>query len=165
MPVDPLLVRELRAAFHAGATPAALVRRIAAHHPAGPRIDAVVRDYFREAFGVPMIRIGPDQVATLAAGGNVPGLTASVLPRVLAGAPRPDWLPTSERPVAVEPERIPELAGSWDRMDDAAKDYVRRLLAAAGAAHEQVATLAALADRLQEQAAVTAGRETRRASA
>jgi hypothetical protein len=166
MPVDPLVVRELRAAFDAGATPSALVRRIAARHPGEPRADTLVRDYFREAFGVPMVRVGPEQVAAIAAGGSVPALTVSVLPRMLAGGDRPGWLgPAAERPAPVEPERIPELAGSWDRMDDTAKEYIRRLLAAAGAAHEQVAVLAALAERLQDQAAATAGRETRRASA
>src|SRR4051812_49141345 len=156
MPVHPPVVGELRTLFKAGATPSALIRRVAERHAGEAGLDALVRAYFREAFFVPSLRVGPEQVRHLAAGGNLPVLTVTVLPRMLAARPRGDaaadgcWLappPPPAEPAA--PAALPELAGSWDRMDDDARRFVTRLIDSARAAHAHVAALAALAEQLQ----------------
>jgi hypothetical protein len=160
MNVNPVVVGELRDMFRAGATPSALIRHIAARHAGEPHLDAVVRAYFREAFGVPMLRVGSEQVRDIAAGGSLPTLNATVLPRMIQN--RTEWdalggecwldaIPVAPAPVA--PESIPELAGSWERLDDEAKRFVRRLLDTARALHENGSVLAALAEQLQARAA------------
>lgn len=48
--MNTLVVNELRDLFKSGATPSALIRRIAAAHVGESQLDALVRAYFREAF-------------------------------------------------------------------------------------------------------------------
>lgn len=171
MTVNPLVATELRSLFKSGATPSALIRRIADRHAGEPKLDALVRAYFCDAFHVPMVRVGPEQVRQIAEGGSLAILNVTVLPRMIqtrrewdtpAGAgTRSDgcWLDavaaTDEAALvaAADPERIPELAGSWDRMDDEAKQFIQRMIGNARASHENVNALAALAERLQQQAA------------
>jgi hypothetical protein len=52
---------------------------------------------------------------------------------------------------ATDPKLIPELAGSWDRMDEEAKQFIRRIIGNSHSAHEKLNALAALAERLQQQ--------------
>lgn len=174
MLVNPLVVTELRALFKSGATPSALIRRIAERHAGVPALDALVRAYFREAFHVPMVRVGPDQVNQIAEGSSLAILNVTVLPRMIQMRREWDahdgveacWLDavtvTDEAALAAEtdPESIPELAGSWDRLDDEAKQYIRRIIGSAHASQQQVNALAALAEQVQQQ--VTGG-ITRRA--
>lgn len=68
MQVDLGFVRQLRALFHSGATVSGLIRMIAGRHAGAPYIDTVVRAYFREAFHIPMLLIGPEQVEQIARG-------------------------------------------------------------------------------------------------
>jgi hypothetical protein len=179
MLVNPLVVNELRALFRAGATPSAIIRRVAERHPFDPNLDGLVRAYFREAFHVPMIRVGPEQVQHVAQGGQLAGLNAAVVPQMLQARSRWDqsggsrgpgqdcWMdavaPSDEaaRSVASHPERIPELAGSWDRMDETARQFVTRLIGNAHALNETVHALAALAEQIQHRAAQPAPREAR----
>lgn len=168
MPVCTEVVGELRARFKAGATPSVLIRHVAVRHPDDPQPDWLVRAYFREAFGVPMLRVGPEQVRQIAAGGRLPSLNATVVPRMIEA--RPEWdhpagpaadcwldaLPAAPT-ASADPEALPELAGSWGRMDDEAKGYVRRLLGDARALAERVHAVAALAEQLQHRPP-TAGR-------
>ena len=158
MQVFPLVVNELRALFKDGATPSALIRQIAERHAGEPQLDGLVRLYFREAFHVPMIHVGPEQVRHVAAGGSLPTLNATVLPRMIqsrtvwdtaGGACWLDAVPIS--PTLAEPSAIPELADSWEKLDDAAKQFVQRLLDSARALHDNVNVLAALAEQLQSR--------------
>lgn len=160
MNVNPLVVLELRHQLRAGATPSALIRHIAACHTGEPHLDGLVRAYFREAFRIPMLRVGPEQVRDIAAGGSLPTLNTTVLPRMIQNRDEWDthgdecWLDAIPvTPAPAEPESIPELAGSWDRLDDEAKRFVRRLLDTARSLHDNKSELAALAEQLQARAA------------
>jgi hypothetical protein len=50
------LVDELRRMFIDGATPSQLMNHIAQHHKGDARLHFVIKDYFREAFRVPLLR-------------------------------------------------------------------------------------------------------------
>lgn len=163
-PIDPLLVAELRTLFRSGVTPSAVVRRIARRHTGEPNLDRLVRHYFQVAFDFPAARIGPEMVSAILAGEGVPGLNDSVLHRMIETRPSWDddpadggWLDglsatdPAVRVAASEPENLPELAASWERLDDAAKACVRRLFGNVDTLHEKVRALAALAERLQQQ--------------
>ncbi len=54
--VNKQLVDELRQMFLDGATPSWLMHRIAQEHPQNPRIHFIIKDYFREAFCIPLLR-------------------------------------------------------------------------------------------------------------
>jgi hypothetical protein len=167
--VNPLVVNELRMMFKSGATPSALIRRIVERHVGEARLDHLVRAYFREAFHIPMIQIGLEQVKQIAEGGSLPILNTAVLLRMVQARsewdqPEPvddpsrrNWLDSamatgnSTKVVATDPKAIPELAGSWDLIDDLGREFIQRLIGAANSMHEQVSILAGLAERLQEQ--------------
>jgi hypothetical protein len=54
--LDPELVNELRESFIDGATPSDLMHRIALRHEGDPSLHFIIRDYFCEAFGIPLLR-------------------------------------------------------------------------------------------------------------
>ena len=169
MQPDPLFVNELRTLFKAGATPSAIVRRIAERYPDEPAIDRLVRAYFREAFHIPMLRIGRETVAEIARGIACPWLNKNVVHRMVAtrsewDTPTPDpglsppcWFETltatdeSALLQATEAGTIPELASAWPHMSDNAKQFITRVIANANTLYEQVQVLAALAEQLQQR--------------
>jgi hypothetical protein len=167
MQTDPLLVDELRAHFKAGATPSALVRLIAERYPNEPAPDQLVRAYFREAFGVPMLRIGPDQVAQVAQGEGLPALNDSTLHRMVAMRSEWDKAPSAENAMCwldsaaateeaemlrnVETELPLSSLAWWERLDDDGKRFVARSVANGRSLYERVQVLAALAEQLQQQ--------------
>jgi len=55
MDIRSEVVTELRSLFRDGATPSRLIRRIVELHP-GETHFYLIQDYFREAFGVPIVR-------------------------------------------------------------------------------------------------------------
>ena len=170
MPINPVVVNELRTMFKSGATPSALIRRIAECHANEPRLDHLVRPYFRDAFHVPMLHVGPEQVKQIAEGGSLPMLNATTLHRMVQtrpewdradssdGSSRKTWLDlaleagNSAMAAAADPKAIPELATSWNMIDDDAREFIRRLIGLSHSMHEQVHILAVLAERLQMQA-------------
>jgi hypothetical protein len=167
MLVNPLVVNELRSLFKSGATPSALIRRIADRHAGEPKLDALVREYFREAFHVQMVRVGSEQVKQIASGDNLPILNVTVLHRMIQTRPEWDgpesddcWMDAatttdeSEMAASIDPKQIPELAGSWDRMDDQAKEFIRRTIGNSRSLLERLNGLAALAEELQQQVQV-----------
>jgi hypothetical protein len=175
MQPDPSFVRELRTLFKGGTTPSALVRRIAERHPGEPQIDRLVRAYFREAFFVPMLQIGREQVEGIAQGGEAAALNSRYVHRMVAA--RGEWdssAPEGDTPPAcwldsvsatdeaellknVESGTLPELADSWDRIDEQGKRFIARTVASAQALYETVQLLAALAEQLQQQLLVPEG--------
>lgn len=166
MTTDPRLVSELRELFKSGATPSAVIRRVAERYAGEARLDAVVRNYFRVAFDVPVARIGPEMVEAILGGAGVPALNHSLLHRMIETRSGWDtkavesevcWLDgvtatsTAALVADADPQTVPQLAGSWDQMDDAARVYLRRVLGNYDALYEQVRALAALAEALQQQ--------------
>jgi hypothetical protein len=169
MAIDPLFVNELRALFKAGATPSSLVRRIAERFPDEPQIDRLVRAYFREAFHIPLLRVGNDLIIEIAQGGACPALNHSLVHRMVAT--RSDWdkpIPEGETPPAswmdsvtatdesemskrIDAGTIPEFAEGWPRLSEEAKRYITRVIANANTLYEQVQVLAVLAEQLQQR--------------
>ncbi len=167
MITDPQLVTELRTLFKNGATPSAVVRRIAEQYAGQPQLDRTVRDYFRVAFDVPVARVGPEMVEAILGGAGMPALNRSLLHRMIETRSGWDtevegsesWLDgvTATSPAALvanaDPQTVPQLAASWDMLDDAAKVYLRRILGNADELYERMNTLAVLAETLQQQVA------------
>jgi hypothetical protein len=87
MQVDLAFVRHLRALFKAGATVSSLVRAIAERHQGAAYIDTVVRAYFREAFHIPMLLIGPEQVAQIARGDELQVFNERIAARIVNNQP------------------------------------------------------------------------------
>lgn len=160
MRTDPLLIDQLRFLFKEGATPSSLIRHIADWHAGDSQLDSLVRDYFRESFRVAMIRVGPDQVRKIAEGGTLPSLNLNVLPQMIESMPEWDgpeendgcWTESfaANNSAAIDPETLPELAGSWPRMDDEAKLFIQRLIETTHTQARNLETLAALAEKLQQ---------------
>jgi hypothetical protein len=158
---EPRLIDQLRSHFKEGATPSALIRRIAEWHAGESHLDWLVRAYFREAFGIPMIHVGMNQVHHVADGGSLPTFNRYVLANMVEfmlesdslGSNEGSWFEglTAKAPAVPDPGTLPELSGSWDRMDDESKRFVRRLIDSSHESHRKVEILAALAERLQQQ--------------
>jgi hypothetical protein len=166
MRTDPILVKELRTDFKTGATPSALVRVIAERHSGEPELDRLVREYFREAFFVPALRIGPNEVARIVEGTAAPALNTVALYQMVARrsewdkpAPGDDpasWLNrvmyTDEAEMVRNTKvEAPELLAVWDRIDETARRFITRVIANANSLSERVDVLAALAEQLQQQ--------------
>jgi hypothetical protein len=169
METDPLLVTELRALFKAGTTPSALIRCIAERHPGEPQIDRRVRAYFREAFHIPMLRVGRDLVEEIAHGAACPWLNRNIVHRMIAtrsewDRPAPEkeslppcWLDTltatdeSIMLKTTEAGTLPDLSSAWPHLSDGAKGFITRVIANANTLYEQVQVLAALAEQLQQR--------------
>lgn len=56
MNIQPSVIEELRSMFKEGATPSRLIQHIVARHPKEGNWHGLIQDYFREGFGVPIIR-------------------------------------------------------------------------------------------------------------
>jgi hypothetical protein len=165
MQIDPLFVAELRVTFKAGATPSALVRMIAERHAGEPQIDRLVRAYFREAFCVPMLQIGREQVAEIAQGAGLPALNSRVIHQMVAArgewdttaTEEPCWLDhvtaTDEAEMLrkTEAETQQEAVSWWNQLDDEGKRFITRTIANARSLSERVQILAALVEQLQQQ--------------
>jgi hypothetical protein len=90
MEPDPAFVAELRTLFKRGATVSALVRAIAGRWTGGAvRIDTFVRAHFREAFHIPMLLIGAEQVEEIARGEELAVFNERIPPRMRAA--QPEW--------------------------------------------------------------------------
>jgi hypothetical protein len=168
-PADPQVVAELRDLFRKGATPSRLIRHIIHRHAGQSGVDVLVRAYFREAFGVPMLRFDLGALEREPEDLVLATLNAQVIPRMLAT--RPEWdtlparddasglnwaqslVPTDEAELIqrANPSSVPELARSWDRMDRETQNYIKRLVGNGQALHEKLLMLAQLAEQLQQQ--------------
>lgn len=174
MSIDPLLVHELRELFKTGATPSAIIRVVAERHAGEPQIDRLVRAYFREAFLVPMLQVGREQVEGIARGGAAAALNSLYVHRMVATrnewdrppsedeTVQPTWLDSLAATDEVEMLRtteasaLPELTGCWDQIGEEGRHYVTRVVANARSLYETVQALAALAERLQQQVLASA---------
>jgi hypothetical protein len=180
MQTDPLFVNELRVTFKAGATPSALIRCIVERHPGEPEIDRLVRAYFREAFLVPMLQVGREQVALIVQGTGLPALNSSVIHRMVATRnewdkpavgdepPQMCWLDyvtaidDAEMLRRTEAETRPESVPWWDQLDDDGKRFITRTVANARSLSERIQILTALAEQLQQQLLAANGVESQR---
>lgn len=74
----------------------AIIRVVAERWTGAIRIDSFVRAYFREAFHIPMLLIGPEQVEQIARGAELAVFNERVAARVTAA--QPEW----DKPAATE---------------------------------------------------------------
>src|SRR4051812_45027081 len=56
MSIQTSVIQELRSMFKEGATPSRLIQQIVARHPEEGNWHGLIQDYFREGFGVPIVR-------------------------------------------------------------------------------------------------------------
>ncbi len=56
MPIQASVIQELRSMFKAGASPSRLIQHIVNRHPHEGNWHGLIQDYFREAFGVSIVR-------------------------------------------------------------------------------------------------------------
>ena len=168
MQPDPEFVAELRTIFKGGATPSALIRVIAERYTGETQIDRVVRAYFREAFGVPMLRVLREHVEHIVQGGDGAWLNSRVVHQMVAarvewdapadGAPRAacwmDGLTATDEAAMLrefESRTAAEPPAWWDKLDESSRRDITRTAANAQSLYERVQVLAALAERLQQQ--------------
>lgn len=161
--IDPELVAELRESFIDGATPSELMHRIALRHEGDRCLHFILRDYFREAFGIPLLRnvvsdedyspafrhahynrdVVPEMIQRMG-DWNTTDLTGSWLENVSVGS----LVDHVQRIKAYPPE---ELKRVWDELSEKEKAYVRRQSARINQSWDVAKSLALLAERLQQK--------------
>jgi hypothetical protein len=170
MVVRPEVISELRCLFKVGATPSRLIAHILAQHPEDTNRFYLVQRYFHEAFSVPQVRWPANRRDEDANGLRLAYLNALIVHQMIQYRPEWDqaegggcapgsvnWLDslaaTDDHDLLeqAQPADIPELAGSWDRLDEEARKYVKRLHGNVNGLYERVAILARLAECLQQQ--------------
>jgi hypothetical protein len=163
------IIEELRVLFREGATPSRLMRHIVGRHPDEKNRHALIQDYFREAFGVDLVRglkpfddyahadlryafLNQDLLHGMAAkratwdSGKAP----------TAGA-APSWLDSLEATDLQELIReaeasgLPELAEGWVKLNPKERSAVCRIIAGFNLRSETVQLLARLVERLQQK--------------
>ncbi len=161
--IDQNLVDELRRMFLDGATPSRLMRHIANQHPDDPRLHFLITDYFREAFGIPLVRTvggredySPDRRHAHFIRELVPEMiqrigdwnTESVEGSWVEGVSVCSVNEHSERLRSV---RFEELNRVWDTLNDKEKRFIIRKSARIDYGWDAMKCLAKLAERLQQQ--------------
>jgi hypothetical protein len=161
MTPEHAVIAELRSLFRQGATPSRLVRHVVEHHGRGPDTDRLIRAYFREAFGVPMLRasatlldLPPEQLPFAP-------VTARYVHEMVEHRGEWDaesgWMDTlSATNVGTQfrqahPEREPGLALVWEQLDEPTRDVLRRLYSSQQHLSETTAILSRLVEQLQAQ--------------
>ena len=169
MNARPEVVGELRVLFEEGATPSRLIRHVLERHEGERSLHALIQDYFREAFEVPIVRgvstIDADGIAGLDyAFLNEQLIHEMVVRRTEQGHAEDEtrdgsssWLDSleahgdRERMEGMQTAKIPELSGAWDQLSASEQRFIRRSLATAGGLYETVKILARLAECLQRR--------------
>ena len=164
------VIQELRSMFKEGATPSRLIQHIVARHPNEGNWHGLIQEYFREGFGVPIVRgLSPmetyNDIDLRYAYLNEDVLHQMVQARTTWDHERnesegasPCWLgsltATSDLDRLEEAEQLgpsPDLAESWDKLND----KVRRGIVLASSGYkgrtEMVHILARLVERLQQR--------------
>jgi hypothetical protein len=167
MGTSTAVIDELRAMFKEGATPSRLIQHVVARHPDERNWYGLIQDYFREAFGVQIVRgLSPsehyDDISMRYA-----YLNEDVLHEIVQKRPEWDqelndsqalsWLgalaakDTAERIQELESNESPELVDSWNRVSDKDRATIIRITANLNSRIEMCHILARLAERLQQQ--------------
>ena len=161
--IDPELIAELRESFIEGATPSELMHRIEIRHEGDPSIHFIIRDYFREAFGIPLVRnvvpdenyspacrhahynrdVVPEMIQRIGAW-NTTDLTGSWLENVSVR-------PLGDHLRRYEANRPKELERVWDELSEEEKAFISRKSARIDHSREVAKGLARLAERLQQK--------------
>jgi len=169
MTVNPTVIEELREMFRSGATPSRLVQHIAERHPEEERLHFLVQDYFREAFGVDIVRgvslFDPANCPSLRYAWWNNDLLAEMVEKQAIwncdanraeGAFSPWFAGLTAKSLdehfnAAKGSGIGELRNVWDRLDPQEQATLQRLIAGHGWNSEKVKILTHLAERLQQR--------------
>jgi len=162
------VIDELHVLFKNGATPSRLVRHVAERHPAEPALHALIQEYFREAFAIPLVRgLGSHddyKLVDLRYAFLNEHLVHEMLEkraewdrgpaRTVNG--REPWLDPlvatsdQDRIRQTQSTTFPELSQSWHRLTGKEQAFIQRSIASANRLYETVKILARLAERLQQ---------------
>jgi len=167
----PEVIRELRTLFKEGATPSRLLRHIAERHEREGNLHSLIQSYFRDAFGIPIVRgLNPSddyhgadlRYAFLNeklvneiiqrrsvwdnTGDITPGGTSSWLDEVKASDDQ-------QRISKMQSIVLPELSRCWSQLTPKEQHFIQRSLASANGLYETVKILARLVECLQQRLA------------
>jgi hypothetical protein len=163
------VVNELRSLFRDGATPSRLIRHIVERHAGERRYHQLIQDYFREGFGIPIVRglnpIDDYRHADLRYAFLNEQLVHEMVEKrhewdtadgVIAGTSG-CWLDSlnatddQQRSRQVKAAAVPELRRIWSQLTPEEQDYIDRSMASANGLYEKVKILSRLAEGLQQR--------------
>jgi hypothetical protein len=169
MRTRPQVINELRLLFRDGATPSRLIRLVVERHPEEARFHQLIQDYFREGFGIPIVRglnpIDDYRQADLryaflneqlvhemlekrsewdSAEGAIMSTTGSWLDSLTVSGDQ-------QRISQVKAVPIPELRRVWSQMTPEEQDFIDKSMASANGLYETVKILSRLAECLQQR--------------
>lgn len=166
MPVDALIVTELRELFLNGATPSRLIRHIASRHEGESSWTQLVEPYFHQAFDVSTFFMeGRPQEVDLDSL-DFDSLNKELLRDMVGRSAQwksavddeSNWseglaVATDDRRMieALRPESHSALADSWPNLPPRVRDFIRQSMVNAQGYYEQVQVLSKLIERLQAQ--------------
>jgi len=161
--MDDKLVGELRRMFLDGATPSQLMNHIANQHGDGSRLHFTIKDYFREAFGIQLLRnvisgedyspnchhahfnrdVAPEMVQRIG-DWNHATLEGSWLADI-------DIKSLSDHVERLNSAHFEELERVWANLNDKEKLFIIRKIATKDYYWEVMKLLASMAERLQQK--------------
>jgi hypothetical protein len=167
MNTDALVVDELRAMFRDGSTPSRLIQHIVDRHDGERNCYSLVQAYFREAFGVNMIRglrpldryhhsdlrdafLNKDllhEMVEMQATWNHDAHQVEADTSWLTGLSVLSFDDHCNEAAA----GVPEIRDLWNRLDPKVQAVIERLVAGGIFTYEQVKILTRLAERLQQR--------------
>ncbi len=157
------IVTEIRRLFMDGATPSQLMERIAREHKDDPRLHAIIMEYFREAFGVPLVRNvvpGDDYSPSSRHAHYNPDILPEIVRRMSdwnVESLEESWLNgasvclLAEHTERLKTAHFEELDRVWDTLDDKEKLFIIRKVALKDYYWDVVKLLAMMAERLQQK--------------
>jgi len=169
MAIQHCVVDELRLLFKKGATPSRLIQHIVSSHPDEKDHYGLIQEYFREGFGVQIVRgLSPaehyDDIGLRFAYLNedllheiIQQRAAWDQPAQLADAVSTSWLDTlsakaaSSRIQEAGTAGFSELSESWDHLNQREQSAIIRTIAGFNGRTEMVHILARLVEQLQQQ--------------
>ncbi len=163
MEVSPEIVAELRCLFREGATPSRLIRHVVERHDGEGHLFSLIQTYFREAFGIPIIRglspVDDYQHADL----RYEFLNEQLLHEMIEKRPEWDtddtesWLDSlvateaHQRLREAESQMPSEFKQSWPQMTPQEQRHLVVHFASANANWETVKIMSRLLESLQQQ--------------
>ena len=163
MEVSPEIVAELRCLFREGATPSRLIRHVVERHDGEGHLFSLIQTYFREAFGIPIIRglspVDDYQHADL----RYEFLNEQLLHEMIEKRPEWDtdesdsWVDSltatevHQRIREAEEHLPPDLKRCWPLMTPKEQRYILVSFASANYLSETVKIMSRLVEALQQQ--------------
>ncbi|HZV07104.1 MAG TPA: hypothetical protein VE999_18630 [Gemmataceae bacterium] len=163
------VIKELRDMFKHGATPSRLIRHIVESHTGERNIHSLIQAYFREAFGIPIVRglnpIDDYQHDDLRYAFLNEQLVHEMIQRRsewdggTADGTREvgSWLDSvtasddKQRLRNIQSVNLPDLSECWSRLTPDEQHYIQRSLASAHGLYEMVKVLSRLVECLQRR--------------